>query len=96
MVTLKARITQWRKELFDSIGAHCGAVVRELLTKFLDDFRQDVRAEVAAVARKADESVDKLTDAIPGTLDDRLFNGRFGQLLQHLEQLIPLFGGGSR
>lgn len=95
-MVIKDRLTQWRKELFDSIGQHCAAVVRELLTKFLNDFRQDVRAEIAAVARKADESVDKLTDAIPGTLDDRLFDGRFGQLLQRLEQLLPLFGGGSR
>lgn len=95
-MVIKARIAQWRGELFDSIGEHCGAVVRELLTKFLNDFRQDARAELAAVARKADESVDKLTDAIPGTLDDRLFDGRFGQLLQHLEQLLPLFGGGGR
>ncbi|MDB2219127.1 hypothetical protein PROPHIT462_87 [Mycobacterium phage prophiT46-2] len=95
-MVIKARIAQWREELFDSIGKQCAAVVRELLTKFLNDFRQDARAEVAAVARKADESVDKLTDAIPGTLDDRLFDGRFGQLLQHLEQLVPLFGGGSR
>lgn len=94
---IKARITQWRKELFDSIGEKCGAVVRELLTKFLDDFRGDVRAELAAVARKADETVDKLTDAIPGTLDDRLLDGRFGQLLQRLEQLLlPFLGGGGR
>lgn len=95
-MVIKARIAQWRGELFDSIGKQCAAVVRELLTTFLNDFRQDARAEVAAVARKADESVDKLTDAIPGTLDDRLFDGRFGQLLQHLEQMVPLFGGGSR
>lgn len=95
-MVIKARIAQWREGLFDSIGKHCAAVVRELLAKFLNDFRQDVRAEVAAVARKADESVDKLTDAIPGTLDDRLFDGRFGQLLQRLEQLVPLLGGGSR
>lgn len=95
-MVIKDRLTQWRKDLFDSIGKHCGAVVRELLTKFLDDFRQDVRTEVAAIARKADESVDKITDAIPGTLDDRLFDGRFGQLLQRLEQLTPFLGGGGQ
>lgn len=95
-MVIKARIAQWRKELFDSIGQHCAAVVRELLTKFLADFREDVRAEIAAVARKADETVDKLTDIIPGTLDDRLFDGRFGQLLQRLEQLLPFLGGGGR
>ncbi|WP_100460676.1 hypothetical protein [Mycobacteroides abscessus] len=95
-MVIKGRIDKWRKELFDSIGQRCAAVVRELLTNFLDDFRRDVQAELSAVARKADESVDKLTDAIPGTLDDRLFDGRFGQLLQRLEQIVPLFGGGGR
>ncbi|MEC4837536.1 hypothetical protein R2362_23940 [Mycobacteroides chelonae] len=92
-MSIKDRIAKWRKELFDGIGEHCAAVVRDLLTKFLQDFRQDVHTELTAVARKADESVDKLTDAIPGTLDDRLFDGRFGQLLQQLERILPFLGG---
>lgn len=100
-MVIKNRIAKWRKELFDSIAAAVGAV----LTKFLEDFRSDARAELEefrlaaraeleAVARKADEGVDKLTDAIPGTLDDKLLDGRFGQLLDRLERLTGFLGGG--
>lgn len=95
-MVIKDRLTQWRKDLFDSIGKYCGAV----LAKFLEDFRRDaldvMRSAADEFTTKADETVDKLTDAIPGTLDDRLFDGRFGQLLASLEKLLPILGGGGR
>lgn len=91
-MVIKDRIAKWRKELFDSIAAVVGAV----LTELLEDFRRDARAELEAVARKADEGIDKLTDAIPGTIDDKLLDGRFGQLLDRLERLTGFLGGGGR
>ncbi|DAZ90362.1 hypothetical protein [Mycobacteroides abscessus] len=85
-------LDKWRRELFEEIGERVAAVVRELLTKFFDGTRDDLKQIVRETLPTKDEitgAIDRITDAIPGALDDRVIDGLVGKIIAR----IPFLGG---
>ncbi|SKM80772.1 Uncharacterised protein [Mycobacteroides abscessus subsp. massiliense] len=75
----------WRDQLFNLIADKITVAVEKRLAVILARFE-------AQIAERIDEAVDRITDVIPGTLDDKVLDGIVGKLLAR----IPFLGGGGR
>ncbi len=73
----------WRDQLFNLIADKVAAAVDKRLAAILD------RIEARLVER-LDGAIDRLTDQIPGSLDDKLFDGLVGRMARRFPLLDSL------
>lgn len=78
--------TSWRDQLFNLIADKVAAAVDTRIGAVMD------RIEARLVER-LDGAIDRLTDQIPGSLDDKLFDGLVGRMAKRfplLDSLVSL------
>lgn len=75
--------TSWRDQLFNLIADKVAAAVDRRIGAVMD------RIEARLVER-LDGAIDRLTDQIPGGLDDKLFDGLVGRMAKRFPLLDSL------
>lgn len=76
-------LTSWRDQLFNLIADKVAAVVDRQIGAVME------RIEARLVER-LDGAIDRLTDQIPGSLDDKLFDGIVGRMAKRFPLLDSL------
>jgi hypothetical protein len=94
----KLALAQWEKhrpEIMEKVEEFKGKIEEFIRAQFTEWFPKLIKATVVSMAQAAGQltvnTVDKVTDVLPGTLDDRVLDPIVGQAFDALRRLgIPL------